>query len=68
MARPIRCDATGPSEVKLQTGSLWICACGLSQTWPYCDGCHKKTAAEPPGKLHLHDKKRQRVLRTITDT
>ncbi|MGA2497674.1 MAG: CDGSH iron-sulfur domain-containing protein [Tepidisphaeraceae bacterium] len=68
MARLIRCEARDPIEVKPQAGSLWICACGLSQTWPYCDGCHKKTATEPPGKLHVYDKKRQQVLRTITDT
>jgi CDGSH-type Zn-finger protein len=68
MARLIRCDATGPIEVKPQTGSLWICACGLSQSWPYCDGCHKKTAAEPAGKLHIYDKMRLTVRRTITDT
>ena len=68
MARLIRHDATGPSEVKLQTGSLWICASGLSQSWPYCDGFLKKTEAEQPGKLHVYDKKRQSVLRMITDT
>jgi CDGSH-type Zn-finger protein len=68
MARLIRCDATGPTEVKPQAGSVWICACGLSQTWPYCDGSDKKTAAEPPGKLHWYDKMRQKVMRTITDT
>ena len=68
MARFIRCDATGPIEVKPQTGSLWICACGLSQTWPCCDGSHKKAVGELPGKLQVYDKKRLTVLRTITDT
>ena len=68
MARLIRCDATGPSEVKPKTGSQWTCACGLSQNWPFCDGSHKKTKAERPGKLHIYDKTRQKVLRTITDT
>jgi CDGSH-type Zn-finger protein len=68
MARLIRHDATGPSEFKPQAESLWICACGLSQTWPCCDGSHRKAEAEQPGKLHIHDKKRQKILRTITDT
>jgi CDGSH-type Zn-finger protein len=59
--------ATGTIEVKPKKGSLWICACGLSRTWPYCNGSPKKTAAEFPGELHVYDKKRQKVLRTITD-
>ena len=32
------------------------------------DGSHKKTAAEPAGKLQIYDKQRQKVMRTITDT
>ncbi|MGE5611931.1 MAG: CDGSH iron-sulfur domain-containing protein [Bacillota bacterium] len=68
MARLIRCQATGPIQIKPQTESVWICACGLSQTLPYCDGSHKKTKGEEPGKLYLYDKTRKVLVRTITDT
>ncbi len=28
-------------------GSYWWCACGLSQTQPFCDGSHKETDIKP---------------------
>jgi CDGSH-type Zn-finger protein len=68
MARLIRCDATGPIQIKPQAKDIWVCACGLSQTLPHCDGSHKKTKGEEPGKLYLYDKTRQVMVRTITDT
>lgn len=30
-----------PIEVKPQKRSVWICACGLSRNFPYCDGSHR---------------------------
>ncbi len=41
MARLVIHEATGPIEVKPQTQSVWICACGLTQSAPFCDGSHK---------------------------
>jgi len=32
-------------EVKASAESQWICACGLSQNLPFCDGSHKLTKA-----------------------
>ena len=42
MARLVRHEATGPIEVKPQPKSVWVCACGLSQNLPFCDGFHKE--------------------------
>jgi len=33
----------------------WICKCGLSKNQPYCDGSHKLTKDEEPGKLYWYD-------------
>lgn len=37
----------GPYVQKLEAGSYWWCACGRSQTQPFCDGSHKGTGFAP---------------------
>jgi CDGSH-type Zn-finger protein len=63
MARLVRREATGPIEVKPQEKSVWICACGLSQNQPFCDGSHKKTKAEKPGEVHVYGAKCDTAIR-----
>ena len=48
MARLVRLEATEPIELKPQPRSVWICACGLSSNFPFCDGSHRRTRDEPP--------------------
>lgn len=64
MPRLVRLDATGPIEITPQDKSVWVCACGLSQNLPKCDGSHKKCErAEPDAsKLYVYDDKRKRVI------
>jgi len=70
MARLVRHDATGPIEVKPDPAgkSAWVCACGLSQTMPLCDGSHKQCRVnEEPGKLYTYNKDRTAVVRVDED-
>ena len=56
MARIVIHEAHGPAEVKVGEESKWICQCGLSKNMPFCDGSHKKTRDEEPGKIYkYHD-------------
>lgn len=32
---------------QLDAGSHWICTCGLSNNFPYCNGAHKGTEFQP---------------------
>ena len=63
MARLVRREATGPIEVKPQEKSVWICACGLSQTQPFCDGSHRKTKEEKAGEVTVYDAKCATAIR-----
>jgi CDGSH-type Zn-finger protein len=36
-----------PYALELEPGDYWWCACGRSQTQPFCDGSHKGTGHGP---------------------
>lgn len=53
---PIKIDpANWPKDAAGNLKSIWICACGLSGTFPFCDGTHKGCAAEEEGVLYEYD-------------
>lgn len=62
MPRMICLEATGPQEVKPSDQSAWICMCGLSQDYPFCDGAHKKARQEDPNKMYVYDRTRENVV------
>ncbi len=62
MGRMVYHDATGPIEVKPQEQSVWICACGLSQNMPHCDGSHKIARQEEANKLYTYNKQRTEAV------
>lgn len=37
-------NKTGPLEIKPQKTSIWICQCGHSKKFPFCDGSHARLA------------------------
>ncbi|MBS0191601.1 MAG: CDGSH iron-sulfur domain-containing protein [Planctomycetes bacterium] len=60
---PIRIDpATWPRDEQGNLKVLSICACGISQKFPFCDGSHKGCRAESPGHVYRYDPVTKAVL------
>lgn len=74
MPRLVRLNATGPIKIEPaqfprdEQGNLkpmWICACGLSQNLPFCDGAHRACrSTEPEGHLCVYDASRTKIVET----
>ncbi len=63
MARLIRHDADGPIKIEPQDKPIFICACGLSQNQPYCDGAHSYCRKhEEEGKVYRYDEDRTGIV------
>jgi len=55
MARLVRLEATGPIRVEPSDKPIFVCACGLSRKFPFCDGTHKACRDEPAGSTCRYD-------------
>lgn len=67
MARMVRHEATQPHKIEPQEKPVFICACGLSQKLPYCDGSHSKCRNETDGTVYIYDSNRQSVIDQQSD-
>jgi CDGSH-type Zn-finger protein len=60
MARLVKLSATGPVKVEPSDKPIFVCACGLSRKFPFCDGTHKTCRDEAEGKTFVYDENLQR--------
>ncbi|MFG0258247.1 MAG: CDGSH iron-sulfur domain-containing protein [Phycisphaerales bacterium JB043] len=68
MARMIRHEHTGPIRLDPQDKPYFVCACGLTQNFPHCDGSHKNCTNEQPDTLYTYDKTRTSIQSEQPDT
>ena len=55
MARLIRSTRDGPIRIDPQDKPVFICGCGLTRNFPFCDGTHKTCRDEEAGKTYIYD-------------
>ena len=69
MPRLVRMHHTGSIKVGPSDKPISICACGLSRTFPLCDGSHKvaRLVETDPGALYVYDPERVNVVEVRRD-
>ena len=55
MPRLVSHDKDGPIKVEPQDKPIFICACGLSKNFPFCDGSHKPCKSEDPSRTYRYN-------------
>lgn len=69
MPRLVRFTGTGSIKIGPTDKPISICACGLSRTFPICDGAHKQArlVETDPSALYVYDADRRVIVETRVD-
>jgi CDGSH-type Zn-finger protein len=69
MPRLVRMTHTGPIKIEPSEKPIFVCACGLSRTYPICDGTHKacRETEKDAAALYVYDADRRFIIETRRD-